>query len=31
MKIESDVAYTPFEHLDLLLPITIQQLTPATL
>lgn len=31
VKIESDVQYTPFERLDLLFPVTIQQLTVATI
>lgn len=31
MKIESDVAYTPFERLDLLFPVTIQQITAVTI
>ncbi len=31
MKIESDVYYTPFERLDLLFPVTIQQMTVSTI
>ncbi len=31
VKIEGDVYHTPFEKLDLLFPITIQQITAATI